>query len=338
MSCSPTLTWLPAVALLSITPALAGAQPAADEAAAEKATAQPAAAESASPSAADAGAEEAKEAAPSQAPAANTAPRQPSPAATGTDAGAPPSQPEPGASLWVAPSDDEPLAPAAPEPNAAAPQPSDPEDVWVGGPLGTYQNHFMGWMGVRGGFISDAGFDAFSDEDGLVQFSLGFGRTLLSADALSVAAIAMWDYGAASDKARGADTDLDVHRFAIGPEIRYHLVPWLYVFGRPLPAAIHTRASLDAPVMDATLYSRDWSFGFDATAGAAVQLWGKRSAASTKPRVWAQFEGGYGWATSVDLKFRADDADAAPQRVEDVDLGTLAIRGPMFRISIALTF
>jgi hypothetical protein len=193
-------------------------------------------------------------------------------------------------------------------------------------------------MGVRAGFISDAGFDPFSDEDALLQFSLGFGRTLLSADALSVAAMAAWDYGSSADEARGADTELKVHRFVIGPEIRYHVAPWLYVFGRPLPAAIHTRASLDAPVIDANLHSREWSFGLDATAGAAIQLWGKRSGASTKPRVWAQVEGGYGWATAVDLKFRADDAGAAPQRVEDVDLGTLAIRGPMFRIAIALTF
>ncbi len=334
MSCSQTLSWLPAVALLSLTPTLAAGQPAADEAASEKPPAQPAPAEPGPSKTSDASAGEAKEAAPSPAPPAPAA--QPQPLAPASpDSGAAP--PEPGGRLWAPPGDEEPLAPAS-APPTSAPEPADPEDVWAAGPLGTYQNHFVGWLGVRVGFISDAGFDAFSDEDALVQFSLGFGRTLLSADALSVAALAAWDYGSASNEARGADTDLDVHRFVLGPEIRYHVAPWLYVFGRPLPAAIHTRASLDAPVIDADLYSRGWSFGFDATAGAAVQLWGKRSGASNKPRLWAQLEGGYGWATSVDLKFRADDADAAPQRVEDVDLGSLAVRGPMFRIALALTF
>ena len=35
--------------------------------------------------------------------------------------------------------------------------------------------------------------------------------------------------------------------------------------------------------------------------------------------------------------FNEDDS-AAPQRVSDVDLGTLALRGPMFRILVAATF
>ena len=337
MRCSQISGWLPTLALLSITPGLASAQPGASEAAPETPPTQPDAVEPAQPAASDTPADGAQAPAPTPSPGAPAAPPRPATAPVQSNRAAPPTQPEPGGRLWTAPAGDQPAEPAPVEPSAE-PEPDDSEDVWVDGPLGSYQTHFTGWLGVRAGFISDAGFDPFSDEDALVQFSLGFGRTLLSTDALSVAGLVAWDYGSVSDEARGADTDLDVHRLVLGPEIRYHLVPWLYVFARPLPAAIHTRASLEAPVINDQLYSRDWSFGFDATAGAAVQLWGKRSGASSKPRLWAQVEGGYGWATAVDLRFRADDPDTAPQRVEDVDLGRLAIRGPMFRIAIALTF
>jgi hypothetical protein len=113
----------------------------------------------------------------------------------------------------------------------------------------------------------------------------------------------------------------------------------VYALLRAAPVAVNARAGLDDSAVGRTLYSRGWSFGFDLSAGAALQLYGKASGNSRNARIWLIAEGGYGWASSTDLRFRPDqDDDAAPQRIDEVDLGTLAIRGPMFRISGAFTF
>lgn len=206
-------------------------------------------------------------------------------------------------------------------------------------PLGSYQKHFVGFVGVRTAFVRHPGLDAFADDDALVQFALGGGRTLVVRDRFSLAVVGLWEYGARSADVRGDQTSLDVHRLSLGPEIRVHFVPWLYGFVRALPAAVHTRASLQEAASGTTLFDRDWTFGFDATGGAAFQLYGKASGASKKPRLWAFAEGGYGWAMSTSVVLRPEAGDeVAPHRMTGVDLGTLAIRGGFFRISLALTF
>ena len=56
-------------------------------------------------------------------------------------------------------------------------------------------------------------------------------------------------------------------------------------------------------------------------------------------RLWVIGEGGYGWASSSDLRLAPDaDDTSSPERVSDVNLGMLAMRGPMFRILVAATF
>jgi hypothetical protein len=201
-------------------------------------------------------------------------------------------------------------------------------------------------LGLRTSWITDEGFGLFADvvdEIGgnypLVQFSIGGGRTVYAQDSWSVAGIALWEIGGSDAELRGDHADIDVHRFTLGAELRYHLARYVYGLARLAPVAVHTRASLDEGVTGVTLYSRSWSWGFDATAGGAFELYGMRSGASNRPRVWVVAEGGYGWTSASDLRFAPeDDDDEAPQRVGDVDLGTVAIRGPMFRISGAVTF
>ena len=197
----------------------------------------------------------------------------------------------------------------------------------------------MVMLGVRSSYIRHAGYDPFSENDSLVQLSLGGGIAPLSFGDVSLAAMAHWEYGESSHQARGEQTELGVHRLMLGPELRYHLFYWLYGFGRVSFAAVNTRASLQESVANTTLFSRQWSYGFDLSAGAAFQLYGKRSGASGKPRIWVIGEGGYGWTSERDLHFEPEDDDSAPpQRLAATPLGSLAIRGPMFRLSAALTF
>jgi hypothetical protein len=207
----------------------------------------------------------------------------------------------------------------------------------AGESLGSYQSHWMGLLGVRAGFIGHQGLDPFAENDVLMQVSLGGGRTLLTFGDLSLAAVAFWDYGERTAAARGEPTFLGVHRLTLGPEARYHLLPELYAFGRIAPGAIRTSAELEDSVTFTTLEAKGWTFALDATLGGAYQVWGKKSGHSNKPRVWLVAEGGYGWATERDLLLAAS-SDDAPHRVAAVDFGALAVRGPTFRVSGALTF
>jgi hypothetical protein len=173
----------------------------------------------------------------------------------------------------------------------------------------------------------------------VVQVSLGGGATLWSQQEWSLLGVGMWDYGGSSSELRGEKTDIDIHRLLIGAEVRRHFFPWLYAMGRVGPVAVNARASLEETASNTALYSRKWSFGLDASVGAGAQVFGRPDAMSRVPRGWAVAEVGYGYATSNDLRFSPEgDDDSAPQRMDEIHLGKMAIRGPMFRVSGAVTF
>lgn len=229
-------------------------------------------------------------------------------------------------------------APSPPGPERAPADSRPDEDDLPTAELGTHQSHWVTTFGIRTAFIPNEGLDPFATTDTLVQTSLGGGRTVFANGSLSVAAIAIWDFGSREAEARGAPTTLSVHRITAGPEVRWHLAPWLYGFARPMPAALHTDAAIGDATTGENLSQKTWLFGFDATAGAAVQVLGRRSGNSRRVRLWLQAEGGYGWSASTDLALRADPDGDGPVRLAAVDLGALAIRGGMFRVSANLTF
>jgi hypothetical protein len=259
---------------------------------------------------------------PAAAPPTEAAPAPPrvSPAAP------PPGYPTP---YWGTPA-------PAPEAPPQADTPSEPEEPEE--PEGIVIPRWQIAAGVRTAFIANEGFDPFSDDDRFFQVSLGGGRTVYSQGFLSIAAIGFYDTATSSSNVRGESTELEVHRISLGPELRAHVLPMLYAFVRPSPAAIRSIARLDESTTNTTLYARAWTFGFDATAGVAFRAisFGKQE---SSPRLWLIGEGGYGWASSSDLRLAPDpDDDSAPERVAEVNLGTLAVRGPMFRVLVAATF
>ncbi len=203
-------------------------------------------------------------------------------------------------------------------------------------PLAPHQPYAQASLGVRASKVSDAGYDAFSDSDDLVQVSLGLAATLYRRQGFSLAAVGFWDYGQRSSTARGSVTSLDVHRLTIGPELRYHLLPPLYFFVHAMPAFAHSSASLDDGVAQVTRYARHWSYGVDGAAGAAFEVYGARSGA-IRPRLWVIAEGGYGYLGSTSLEL-SPDAGQGPQRPVPVDLGTLSLAGPYLRVSAAVGF
>ena len=193
-------------------------------------------------------------------------------------------------------------------------------------------------IGVRTGFINDKGLDPFSEDDVVPHLSLGGARTVYTKDELSLAAVAFWDFGMQRSTARGERTELEMHHFSLGPEARFHMMPELYFYARPSASALRTIARMDETSTGTKLYARNWDVAVDAVAGGAFEflnLSGERG----ELRMFVHAEGGYGWSTASDLRLSPDEEDeSAPQRVAALDLGTLALRGPMFRVMVSAAF
>lgn len=205
------------------------------------------------------------------------------------------------------------------------------------GRLGNHQKNVRIDLGVRTQFIKDAALDPFSENDVLNQFSMAASFAFWARDRLSLAGVVGFDYGATSARARSDDASLDVRRFLLAPEARYHVLRVLALTARLGPTLTREEATL-AGALGTDLSKTAWRFGFDATAGAALELWGYASGTSNKPRLWVTGEGGYGWTASNRLNLKPVDARQAPQRLAPVDLGDLSLGGPLFRITAALSF
>jgi hypothetical protein len=258
-------------------------------------------------------------AAPPAEPPPSHAPPAPAPAAS-----APPAAPAPVPFVGWQPATAAPSEPVADRtPEAPLPPP---------GPPG-----WQAWMGIRTTYISSSGYDPFSTDDASLQGSLGISRRIFESSPLSFAAGAMFDLGTGRASARGAPTTLQTYRVLLAPEIRWHLLPVLYVFGRPSAGIVRTSASIDEGTTGVTLYSRAWLAAVDLDAGAAVAFWDLRKQAGDL-RFWLVADGGYAWAQEQKLAMAPDADSGAPERTANLDLGSLALRGPFFRGAIAATF
>lgn len=203
--------------------------------------------------------------------------------------------------------------------------------------FGTHQEFWQWQLGVRAGFVGDSGYDPFAEGDGLVQFSLGGGRTVFSDGPFSLAAVALGDFGGGSESLRNEETDLSVLRLTLGPEARYHFFERLYVYGRVAPGALRSEASLRDSATGTRLSDAAWVAAVDGAVGIAFQVAGKRSPTTHKPRFWIAAEGGYGWAMDRDVELDSS-SEAGPVRIAPLELETLALRGPMFRVVATATF
>ena len=83
------------------------------------------------------------------------------------------------------------LAQDRPEPDAEA--------------LGTHQKNIRVDLGLRTQFVANAGLDPFSENDVVPQLALGASWGFYANEELSVAAMAGFDYGSLSSRARSSD-------------------------------------------------------------------------------------------------------------------------------------
>jgi hypothetical protein len=203
--------------------------------------------------------------------------------------------------------------------------------------MGTHQTHWLFGLGLRHSFIASEGFDLFSENNALPQLSLHAGRVLYASGPLSLAALVAWDFGMVEADARGADTELVIHRLTVGGEGRFHILRRLYAFGRIAPGALNAATKFSDRIADVDRESSSWGLAADFSLGAAVEFAGDARGASSRPRGFFSAEGGYGWAQSTDLTYEPE-GDTTPVRLQPLSLGELAVRGAFFRVSALITY
>lgn len=259
------------------------------------------------------------------------------PASTGAASSS--SAPGPGAPASPAPASTAPAVRAAPsagvtprvtasgleardEPAANASFTSDPNKMWL--VTGS----------VRETFVGSRGFDPYSQNDVLPQWTFAGSRTLLSRGRLSFAAGASWDVGGASTTSRGLDAGVFANRFAATAEGRWHPRTYAFGFVRLSPGANVVNARVNDPSAPGTLTTTQWSFSGDASVGAAITP----MVAPGGPRVWLVPEVGYSYATSTQMKLAPKNEKDITGAASKTDLGELALSGVFFRVGLALSF
>ncbi|HLK93455.1 MAG TPA: hypothetical protein VKZ18_26430 [Polyangia bacterium] len=190
--------------------------------------------------------------------------------------------------------------------------------------------------GVRTMYVKSAGYDPFSTDDALAQFSLAGTRALLRRGGLALVAGVGLDVGGSSATARGAPSSLTLTRVSALVEGRYQPAARLYLFARLAPGLLHGAASIDdvsTPGASSLSTSFD-AFSLDAGGGAALCF---GDVGSIHLGAWLVADGGYGWVAAQDLVL-APSLGSDQSKAGALDLGTLAPRGGFFRLSLALSY
>ncbi len=202
----------------------------------------------------------------------------------------------------------------------------------------TLRRFWQAEIGIRAGFFKSDGYDPYSTNDVLTQFSFGGTRTVFVDNQLSLAVGARWDYGGAKAKARGADTSLGMHRLAVPIDVRYHLTRWMYAFVRVAPGAIHTSTSITDPSSPETLSDAHWTFSVDGSVGSAFLLGPHSAPTRHLSRWWLTQELGYGWTTSTASNLGVEPNEDDLRQYGSITGRPLAMRGVFFRLGVAATF
>ena len=216
------------------------------------------------------------------------------------------------------------------------------EDTDVPDPVPTMDKRVVSTtldVGVRTTYVRESGFDPYSQNDALVQGTFGATRTIVVRWPFSIAVGGRWDFGGTSSTARGAETNLGVHRLLAPVEGRFHFGGRDgYFFARVAPGAVRMSASVKDASLDTPMGVTAWTPALDASVGYAW-LMGPRSRPELhRARFWLLPEVGYAWSGSLPMVMGPSVAADDPRQFGSLTMPSLALRGPFFRVGAGLSF
>jgi hypothetical protein len=188
--------------------------------------------------------------------------------------------------------------------------------------------------GARVSLLRSAGYDAFSTNDVLAQFSATALRSFSLAPGFATAVGLQWEGGSTAAQARGGDASLSLSRAAVVVEGRFVPRAWLYGFARLAPGWLYGSARLQDRSTVTPLETSLSSFSLDASGGAAARL----NPRSQPVGLWVLAEAGYGWARASAVRLAPALPEADSDKAGVTPLADLAARGAFFRFSLALDY
>lgn len=190
-------------------------------------------------------------------------------------------------------------------------------------------------LGLRVGFLRDAGLDPFASTDTLGQSALAASGTVWARAPFSIAATAGWDYGSRSDQARGINSKLDVHRVSAGARAGWDIAGAMTAYVRVAPGAMHLVGTLDDTTTGVTQSARPWTWSLDLAGGVMVPIVNLGSS-NFPVQFLGIFEGGYGFAGRADLAFTPNLPDGDRRRVTSTSLPSFSPHGGYFSFGVGL--
>jgi hypothetical protein len=194
------------------------------------------------------------------------------------------------------------------------------------------------WLGYQGRNTATAAFDIFAEDDLVSHAALGAGVALSDLGEAQIALVALADRGSTTAEYRGMPTELKRLTFALGPEMRFPVLPGLYVLGRVQPTLAHIDASLEDTGSAVRLSQSEWKVGAEAALGVTVNIAAPHAKALQRPfSLFVRGEVGYSWLSEVELDLKASGS-GAPVRTETLPLGPLPLHGASFSLALGLGY
>lgn len=242
-------------------------------------------------------------------------------------------------------------APVEPRPLPVAPPPHDRTIVVVGNAAPAAPERLpdvpsRDWhdvvgrleLGYRGVFVTNPGYNPFSTQDYFSGVSITVSRTVVSDAAFSFAPGLAWDYGSSASTARGDHASLMVHRLSVPLEGRLHAGAMGYAFVRLAPGVASEHIEVTDASAPTNLTKTQWLFATDASVGYALPVVPLPPRRGRAFRLWIVADGGYSWVADERLTPVSTVPSGGTPVVNQVDLGTLGLRGAFFRVAIAASY
>lgn len=230
--------------------------------------------------------------------------------------------------------------PAAPAGVEAATTERATKDQPTVGPSSPRRQYVSLGLGIRAAVVEGAGLDPFSRIDGLAMATLFGTVTPWPTRPWSVHLAFEWDYSGTQAQARGIPSSLDVHRLSLGLELRYLPISRISLFARAMPAVIHAGGTVEDPSFVDRLEANAWTWGVDATAGAAARIASFGPAEHPAASIWIGLDMGYRFAAPAAMRLRPaglTDEDRG-RRFGEVPMADLDLSGFVGRLTGSVSF